>query len=69
MLRHARPIGVEDADHLDAHAVEAVVVEEHRLGAALTLVVARSKADGVHVAPVALWLRMYGGVAIHLAGR
>jgi len=37
---HPRTVGVEDARHLDAQRVLAVVVEEQRLGAALALVVA-----------------------------
>jgi hypothetical protein len=36
-----RPVGVEDARHLDAQAVLAVVVEEERFGAALAFVIAR----------------------------
>src|SRR5688572_4379392 len=66
---HARAERVEDARHLDAHLVLAVVVEEERLGAALALVVARAHADRIHVAPVALDLRMDLGVAVDLRGR
>jgi len=65
---HARAVGVEDACHLDVHAVLAAVVEEQRLGAALAFVVARARANRVHLAPVAFRLRMDFRVAIHLAG-
>ena len=66
--RHAGTVGVEDTDDLGADTVQAVVVEEERLGAALALVVAGAQADGVDIAPVALRLRMDVGVAIDLAG-
>ena len=68
MLCHARSVGVEDADHLNTHTVQAMVVEEHRLCAPFALVIARPYADGVHVAPVTLRLWMDGRVAIHLTG-
>ena len=64
----AGAIGVEDARHLDPEPVLAAVVEEQRLGAALALVVARARADGVHVAPIAFRLRVHRGVAVDLAG-
>ena len=63
-----RPVGVEDAHHLDARLVLAVVVEEQRLGAALALVVAGARPQSVDVAPVILGLGMDAGVAIDLAG-
>jgi hypothetical protein len=66
---HARPVGVEDAQHLDAQPVLAVVVEEQRLGAALAFVVAGADADRVDVAPVVLALRVHLRVAVDLAGR
>ena len=65
---HARAVGVEDAHHLDAEAVLAVVVEEQRLRAALALVVAGAHADRVDVAPVVLGLRVDLRVAVDLAG-
>ena len=65
---HARAIGVEDAHHLDAHTMLAVVVEHQRLGGALALVVAGARADRIHVAAIALGLRMHIGIAVHLAG-
>ena len=66
---HARAVGVEDAHHLDAQLVLAVVVEEQRLGAALAFVVAAADADRVDAAPVGLGLRVHLGVAVDLAGR
>ena len=66
---HARPIGVEDARHLDAQLVLAVIVEEQRLGAALALVVAGARPERIDVAAIALDLGMHGRVAIDLAGR
>ena len=66
---HARAVGVEDARHLDADAVLAVVVEEQRLGAALALVVAGARTDRVDVAAIGLRLRVHERVAVNLAGR
>src|SRR5579862_2862669 len=66
---HARPVGVEDAHHLDARPVLPPVVEEQRLGAALALVVAGARADRVDVAAIILGLGMDRGVAVDLAGR
>ena len=65
---HARAVGVEDPSDLDRHVVLAAVVEEQRLGAPLALVVAGPDTDRVDVAPVALVLRVYFRVAVHLGG-
>ena len=64
-----RPVGVEDARHLDLQPVLAVVIEEQRLGAALAFVVAGADADRVHIAPVSLGLRMHLRIAIDLTRR
>ena len=57
---HPRPVGVEDARHLDARLVLAEIVEEQRLGAALALIVAGARAQRIDVAAVVLGLRMHG---------
>jgi hypothetical protein len=69
VLEHARPIGIEDARDLDRQLVDAMIVEEQRLGAALALVVARANADRIDVPDVAFRLRMDLGIAVHFAGR
>jgi hypothetical protein len=46
-----------------------VVRHGDRLGEPLGLVVDAARADGVHVAPVVLGLRVHLGVAVHLARR
>ena len=66
---HARAIGVEDPRDLGVEPVLAAIVEEQRLGAALTLVIAAARADRIDVAPVCLGLGMDGRVAVDLAGR
>ena len=43
-----------------------MVVEAKGLGAALTLIIAGSYADGIDIAPVTLLLRMLRGIAIDL---
>ena len=65
---HAWTIGVEDTNHLRTNLVQTVVVEEQCLSHALAFVVAGTQTDGVHIAPVGLWLWMNVRVAIHLAG-
>ena len=49
-------------------AVLAVVGHGQRLGEALGFVVATARADGVHVAPVFLGLRMHERIAVNLRG-
>jgi len=66
---HARAVGVEDAHNLDAQVVLPAVVEEERLGAALSLVVAAADADRVDRTPVGLGLRVDIRVAVDLGGR
>jgi hypothetical protein len=65
---HARPVGVEDAGKLDAHAVLAPIIHEQRFGAALALVIARAQADRIDMTVISLHLRVDRRVAIHLAG-
>jgi len=65
---HARAVGVENPDDADVHAVLAVVVHEEGLGATFPLVITRADADGVDVSPVALRLRVDGGIAIDFGG-
>jgi hypothetical protein len=48
--------------------MQTMIIEEHCLCTTLSLVIARADSDGVYIAPIALWLWMNGGVAIHLAG-
>mmetsp|Transcript_157815 Transcript_157815/g.383210 ORF Transcript_157815/g.383210 Transcript_157815/m.383210 type:complete len:351 (+) Transcript_157815:24-1076(+) len=62
---HARPVGVEDAGAAGVAALT-VILENKRLCHALALVVAGAHTDGVDVAPVGLWLRRDGGVAVAL---
>ena len=66
---HPRAVGVEDADDPHVDLVLPEVVEHQGLGAALAFVVARAGTDRVHVAAVALRLRMHLGVAVDLARR
>ena len=66
---HPRPVGVEDAHHLDAGAVLAEVIKEQRLGAALAFVVAGAWTHRIDVAAIVLGLWMYRRIAVHLAGR
>ena len=62
----ARAVGVEDAHQMRVHAVIAVVGHCCRLGESLGLVIHRARADWVHIAPVALRLRMHRRVAVAL---
>jgi len=67
--RHPRAVGVENAHDLGIDVVLTMVVHHQRFGDALALVVTRSHADRIDVAPVALGLRMLLRVAIDFAGR
>ena len=63
---HARPIGVEDARHLDVQPVLAVVIEKQRLRAAFPFVVAGSRSNRVDIPPIVFRLGMNGRIAIDL---
>lgn len=65
---HAGAIGVENTDDAGVHAATAVVRHGDRLGIAFGLVVAGAHADGVHIPPVRLRLRVDVRVAVYLAG-
>mmetsp|Transcript_53738 Transcript_53738/g.92436 ORF Transcript_53738/g.92436 Transcript_53738/m.92436 type:complete len:322 (-) Transcript_53738:200-1165(-) len=66
---HARAERVEDARHAHLHLLLRLVRVHHCLRHALAFVVARAWADGVHVAPVRLGLRVHFGVPVDLRGR
>ena len=66
---HARPVRVEDPSHADIDAILTMIIEEQRLGASLSFIVAGPRTDGVHAPPIALGLRLNQGIAIDLAGR
>jgi hypothetical protein len=65
---HARAEGVEDADDARLQAVVGVVGHGERLLEAFGLVVYTARADGVHIAPVGLALRMLRRISVNLAG-
>ena len=62
-LAHGGPHGLQ---HMHLQVVLALVVEGEALGGALALVIAAALADGVHVAPVRLRLRVLQRVSVHL---
>src|SRR5262245_60257809 len=66
---HAWTICIEDARDLDLEPVLAVVVKEQRLGAALALIVAGARTNGIDIAPVRFGLRMHGRAAIYFTRR
>ena len=66
---HARSVGVEDAGDAHIDTVMSVVRHRERFGEALRLVVDRTLANRVDVAPVGLALRMLEWIAVDLAGR
>jgi hypothetical protein len=66
---HPRPVCIEDASNLDVDAALSVIIEEQGFGATLSLIVAGSRTDGVHMAPIILSLRMSRGITINLACR
>ena len=51
---HVRTVGVEDTHHANVEIVGTVVVEEDGLSGSLTLIVARTGSDGVHISVVLL---------------
>ena len=65
---HIGAIGVEDAHHARVQAVKAVVSHGQGFGEALGLIVHRAGADRVDMAPIALDLGVFQGIAVDLAG-
>ena len=63
---HARAIGIEDPHDLYVELVLPMVVEKEGLGAALSFIVARARADRVDIAPIALGLRMDRRISVNL---
>ncbi|CUX63599.1 hypothetical protein AGR5A_Lc90192 [Agrobacterium genomosp. 5 str. CFBP 6626] len=61
---HARPIGVEDASHLDIDTVAAVIIEKQRLSAAFPFIVASSRPDCIYITEIGFRLRIDERVAI-----
>ena len=66
MRMHPRTVRVEQAHDLDREIVLTPVVEEQRLRSTLALVVARARANRIHVAPVVLSLRVHLRIAVDL---
>src|SRR5690606_38211351 len=67
--RHAGTIGVEDTGDLYGDLSQTPIVRKQRLGATLAFVIARAQANGVHIAVVALVLRIHLGIAIDFTCR
>ena len=68
MRVHAWAVGVEYADYSPVEAEFANIYGGQHFGEALAFVVASAQADGVHVAPVFLFLRVNQWVAVGLGG-
>src|SRR5262249_27922976 len=66
---HPRPVGIEYPGYLYVYLVLSPIIEEQRLGAALSLVVAGTKAVRVDVAPIVLALRVHERIAVHFGRR
>src|SRR5574344_24797 len=64
---HARAVRVENAHNADIYLILAMIIHKERFSDTLTLVVTAADADGVHVSPVALRLRMHARVTIDFA--
>ncbi len=63
---HRRPVRIEWADDVGADAGLAPGRDDQGLPEALRFVIARPRADGVHVSPVLLGLRMDQWVTVDL---
>ena len=63
---HPGAIGVENTPNLDVYSMLAVIIEKQGFSASFALVVAGAQANGIHIPPVGLYLRMDLWIAIHL---
>mmetsp|Transcript_11584 Transcript_11584/g.32911 ORF Transcript_11584/g.32911 Transcript_11584/m.32911 type:complete len:279 (+) Transcript_11584:1155-1991(+) len=66
---HSRSERVEDTGDTNLHIVLVAVAVHHGLGDSLAFVVARSRPNGIHIAPIRFWLGMDLRVAINLRCR
>src|SRR5579863_1178250 len=66
---HARPVGIEDAHDTRVHVVIAMIGHGHGLAEALGFIVNRTRTDGIYVAPIGFFLRMFQRIAVTLRGR
>src|SRR5271165_2611714 len=64
-----RPVCIKDANDTRVHVMVAAIGHGCGLGKALGLVVHRPWADGIHVSPITLFLRMFQRIAVALRGR
>jgi hypothetical protein len=65
----SRAIGIENTCHFDRQMVLPPIIKKQRFGTALTLVIAGPQPDRVHIAPIALGLRMNTWITIDLTRR
>ena len=66
---HSRSVCVKNPRHFDFDPILAVVVEEERLRAALSFIVASPLPNWIDVAPIVFVLRMHAGIAVYLGRR
>ena len=65
---HPGAVGVENTPNLDVYSMLAVIIKKQGFSASFALVIARTRANGVHIPPVGLCLRMDLWIAINLTG-
>ena len=65
---HPWAVGVENADHLDVHAMLPVIIKKQCLRHPLSLVIAGKDAIRVHTAPISLRPGVYLRIPVNLAG-
>ena len=63
---HPGAVGIEYTSHFNIQPVLTVIIEKQSFCAAFALVIAGARANGVHIPPVGLCLRMDLWIAIHL---
>ena len=62
---HSWAVGVEDSYHPYVYIILPVIIEKQCFSAALAFIVASSRANGVNVTPVILWLRVNFRIAVN----
>jgi hypothetical protein len=66
---HTRSVGVECTGNLHPQPVLTKIIKEQRLSATLAFVVAGTRTDRIHVAPIVLGLGMNMGIPVDFGGR
>mmetsp|Transcript_6621 Transcript_6621/g.13664 ORF Transcript_6621/g.13664 Transcript_6621/m.13664 type:complete len:211 (-) Transcript_6621:607-1239(-) len=62
---HTRTKSIKDTRHANFHTILILVRIHHGFGHAFAFVVTGTRSNGIHIAPVRLWLGMHFGISVN----